>query len=339
MGFFDKALSIGTFGATDMMGLTGSNSTQAQARRAANAARQAQLAGFNVTGPGGMTATLDFKGGTVNSGYGLGDLDPLRTGLVDFASQQLGQVGQGLPSDVTDANAALTAARGALPADFAAGLANLSGMGSGAAAQAYGQLGAVDPNSILALLRQQAQPYESEALNALQNKLFAQGRLNTSGGALGFREFAKGLGQADLGRQLQANTLSDQLANSAFARFGQTLGLASDLNQAQFQRGVDVNNLGYGRAQEGLSTAQGMATFGNQFQGQQLDLVNAALGGQAAINTQGMQNFQNALNASIARSNAAVGASGAMANAAAIPNPWVQLASGALANAPMPVPG
>jgi hypothetical protein len=148
----------------------------------------------------------------------------------------------------------------------------------------------------LDLLRQQAAPFEQRAFNANQQNLFGTGRLGTTGGGLQTEAFARGLGQADLARQLQAGQESrlassqqDQLLSSAFSRFGDTSRLAADLNQGLF-----------GREQQS-------ALFPGQLQAQQLGLAGTALGGQSQLFDQGMAQFQAALNAAIARSNAAAG--------------------------------
>lgn len=63
----------------------------------------------------------------------------------------------------------------------------------------------------LSLLRQQAAPQEEQQLSTLQDQLFGMGRMGTTGGSKDMEAFARGLGQADLGRQLAATQTARQL--------------------------------------------------------------------------------------------------------------------------------
>jgi len=125
--------------------------------------------------------------------------------------------------------------------------------------QAYG--------NTLNTLRAQAQPEEARAFAGLTDNLFATGRLGSTGGALQTEAFARGLGQADLSRQLAATNMAQQAQQNQ-------LGLA-----------VGQSGLGTSLAAQGnnnmaaLSNAmQGM--FGAGFQGSSLQdqLLNSAFG-------------------------------------------------------------
>lgn len=146
-------------------------------------------------------------------------------------------------------------------------------------------------NETLDLLRAQAQPFEDRAFSNLQDNLFATGRLDSTGGALQTEAFARGLGQADIERQLAATDaaqrtqqLEDNLASSAFERFGATSGLTADLNQAIFGRGKETLGIGTGALagqQSILDTLLQLGTFGANLGSQDASTRLAAFGGAA----------------------------------------------------------
>ena len=168
----------------------------------------------------------------------------------------------------------------------------------------------------LATLRAQAQPFEERAFAGLQENLFGTGRLGSSGGALQTEAFARGLGQADLSRQLQATdvaqrqqmqqanianlfsgagmglgSLEDQLLSSAYGRFGTTAGLTSDLATRTFGMGQGLFGQATGAqaAQQGiLQSILGLGTFGANLGATQASTDLAAAGGNvSAINQLG----------------------------------------------------
>jgi hypothetical protein len=176
---------------------------------------------------------------------------------------------------------------------------------TGLATQAFGraaQLGSGQAGaSILDLLRQQAQPFENRAFNNLQSNLFSTGRIGSTGGGLQTEAFARGLGQADLSRQTQALGLEDQLLSSAFNRFGQTTGLANDLAGA------------------GVQSQAFQSQFPRQLRDQDLQFALQALQGQGGLNSQALANFNAALAAGQAQSNAATGNASNIIDAAGNP--------------------
>jgi hypothetical protein len=209
------------------------------------------------------------------------------------------------------------------------------------AAEQLGQAGQGFPgvyDSTLANLRQQAQPFEQRAFDTLQNDQFGSGRLGSTGGGIQTEAFARGLGQADLSRQLAATGearatqqnafqigqglagvggnltgIQDQLLGSAFGRFGQSLGLAQDLNSQRFQRGLLGNQLTYDRAGSLFGQEANFAQLPMQFDALRLNNVQSALAGQGGINNQALQNFQMGLAANQAAANARIGAGSNMA--------------------------
>lgn len=108
----------------------------------------------------------------------------------------------------------------------------------------------------LDLLRQQAQPFEERQFSNLQDNLFSTGRIGSTGGALQTEAFARGLGQADLQRQLQAG----QEARASYA---------SDLaGMQQFtQGGLGAGQLSNQMLNTALSQFQQFAPLGMQLQG------------------------------------------------------------------------
>lgn len=104
-------------------------------------------------------------------------------------------------------------------------------------------------NGRLDLLQQQAAPGEQQQQQALEQRLFNQGRLGTTGGSRNIEAFARGLGQADLGRQMAAQDLGLQAQQQNL----QTAGLFGNLGQAQLS--------GYGNIGQGLNS-QGTQLMG-----------------------------------------------------------------------------
>ena len=192
---------------------------------------------------------------------------------------------------------------------------------------------------VLGNLRQQAQPFEQRAWDTMVNDQFGRGQMGASNtGGMQTEAFARGLGQADLSRQLSAlgearttqqnalgigqglagvggqmTGIQDQLLGSAFGRFGQSLGLAQDLNQQRFTRGLLGNQMAYDRTGALLGQEQNYAQLPMQYDALRLGNVAAALQGQSGINSQALQNFQMGLAANQAAANARIGAGSNMA--------------------------
>ena len=165
--------------------------------------------------------------------------------------------------------------------------------------------------SRLDTLRQQAAPFEERAFSGLQDNLFATGRLGTTGGGIQTEAFARGLGQADLSRQIAAGDfaqrqqaqnaslagsfaglgsnlagLEDDLLTSAFSRFGQTAGLSQDLATGRFGLGQSLFGQGLqglGAQQSILQSLLGFGEFGANLGAQRANTDLAAAGGSASI--------------------------------------------------------
>lgn len=179
----------------------------------------------------------------------------------------------------------------------------------------------------LDLLRSQAAPMESRAMDDLQNRQFSMGQLGTSGGAMQTEAFARGLAQADTDRQLQAaqegrnfqnnamglaqgaagmgtglRNTEAQLLQDAFGRFGTLQGMNADLNNQRFQRSM------YGLQ---FPMQMDQLRFGN---------INAALGIRSGLQEQGLQMFQAGLGAAQAGANARIGSGSNIAGIVGSPN-------------------
>lgn len=116
-------------------------------------------------------------------------------------------------------------------------------------------------NSRLGMLRDQAAPFEGRALDSLQNRLFSQGRMGSTGGSMDMEAFARGLGQADLSRQLSAQDLGMQAQNQQFQQQLQRSGMFGNLANtslgAETQQGQGMAALLGQLGQGALGQAQG----------------------------------------------------------------------------------
>lgn len=350
------------------------------------------LGAFRAFGGAGQGATFGWTPYDANNPDGpkFGDLtlhggalDPISAALSQYAGQAVPSFDPNLPSPVAGALTGLQLAS-PIPGLDLGGLDQILGGANNAFAQARQGLSTADASAQAAFgagnaqlgslgqtydqaygntlntLREQARPQEERQFASLQDNLFATGRLGSTGGALQTEAFARGLGQADLSRQLAAGQegrlaqqnalgigqgafgLGDQLLNSAFGRFGQTAQLAGDLNQARFARSMYGNELGYSRAQNLLGTQINLQQLPAALDAARLGNVNTALQGQSGIQSQLLQMFGAGLSAEQAAANARIGAGSNMAQIVGSPSfgaagqmgpaMWSQLGSSLLNN-------
>lgn len=143
---------------------------------------------------------LQNNWGTIRGAKQLGDVD---------WSRAVGSPGYAQPAGAPGA-----------PTSTLGDLEPARGMFANLAASQGAEVGANNQGAILDLLRRQAQPFEQQAQNRLNNNLFMRGRLGTEDSATGeaFRSFSRGLAEADTQRQVAAMGLSDQLRTSALGR-------------------------------------------------------------------------------------------------------------------------
>ena len=281
-------ITAGAAAASAASSIKGAKEQERQNRRANARFENAALRDFFFSGPGGMGGS--FNQGTGRLNLNLGERLEGQQGLFDALAQ--GIAGR-------DAGSILDPARGTLGLQqLATGLQPQQGDFSGLQNLISGNLGLADfginqafdfqqgANAFadrrfgqaenffneaagggsegarartLDLLRQQAAPFEDRAFTSLLDNQFATGRLGSTGGALQTEAFARGLGQADLSRQLAANqegrnfqqnalglaagfqgagtgarTLGDNLLGNAFGRFSGLSNLALDAEGQRF---------------------------------------------------------------------------------------------------------
>lgn len=165
-------------------------------------------------------------------------------------------------------------------------------------------------NDRLNLLRQQAAPFEQRAYNSNNQNLFNTGRMGTTGGGIQTEAFARGLGQADLQRQLDAQGMGDQLyqfdQGNRLAQQqlgGQLLATGNNLNLGassifggQLAGATGYNDTVNARAQQRMQNATGLFGFGSQLGQQDLASGTGALqnylGIADALQNQGFQGAQ-----------------------------------------------
>lgn len=262
--------------------------------------------------PTGAATTLGQATGGAGGGAGvnLGSLNPAFNSLVNLGTNSINQAGGmngQLPSGVSGVANNLSASGNPFnnlqqltQGGFQPGLASTAFGGAQSQAAIAGQ----DPNAVyqrtLDAYRANAQPGNLLAANQLQDSLFGTGRLGTTGGGLLATAFGKGLGQADAGFQLQAQQAAQSYQQNALglsqglAGIGSGIaGLGENLTQGNFNRGQTL-----------LGNQVNLSQLPGQLQQQQLSTGLQALSGQGALNSQGLGNFQAALQAAIAQANA-----------------------------------
>lgn len=181
----------------------------------------------------------------------------------------------------------------------------------------------------LANFRDQARPGNERAVDRALTGLFSSGRLGTTGGANILGRLAEAQNQQDLGfqqaslqegraaqqqaaglasqfGQLGGNVrgLEDTLLGSAFGRFSNTLGLAGDLNQQRFARGLTSRSFLRDGLGQNLQNAIALEQIPLQLADQRLQFGGSALGLESGLRAEGMNAFQAALNLAQSRSNA-----------------------------------
>jgi len=241
-----------------------------------------------------------------------------------FGGQQ--QLLQGLLGQSQGGGAALQQALGGLGGNIGQAFGQGQGFLSGAQQgfQNAGNIqGLVDDR--LAALRAQAAPQEDQQFNSLQNRLFSQGRLGGTGGSRDIEAFARGLGQADLSRQVEAQNLGMQqsqlLGNQASQQgqlgsqlFGQgfsgsnqlgalgggLLGQQAGLGNQLFQSQLGQSDFGVNRAQQRMGNATNFLGLGQGLQDSALQRAMQGIGGLGSISS----NLQGLINSSISASDA-----------------------------------
>jgi hypothetical protein len=318
--------------------------------------------GLDNTGTVSSTVNADRTDiGAIN--LGLGDLDPARAGLAQGAINNIGQAGlagnlaqdpalqqlfaqfnaSGQDAGTSQAAGTLDTllqgtggAFGGASQDLANQQANpfqqgLQNQLFGGAQDAFSALPGTQDQARqqqLDLLRQEAAPFEERAFAGLQDNQFATGRLGTTGGGIQTEAFARGLGQADLSRQITAGNegraaqgaqlglannflgagsglrgMQDQLLTGAQNRFQ---GLSSQAAQLSGQR-QGISQQQFGNLGSLLQNAFAPQTLQQQVQGGFLNNAGTALGQVSALGGDARANAALGLNAANAQASARLG--------------------------------
>lgn len=143
-------------------------------------------------------------------------------------------------------------------------------------------------------LRAMAEPAQSQARTSQENRLMAQGRLGSTGGAKEMEALSRAQGQQDLGMMQQAFGQAQGVAGLDLQRFqtesGQELSRQQSQAGQEFQRELAAGQFGLQGQAQALQQQNQLA---NQNLGLgQLDVsrYGAELGGQGQLFQQGMQN-------------------------------------------------
>lgn len=345
---------------------------QAQSRAARNAQGAAgagvNLNPFSVGGYGQIGANY---GGNGNLTLDYGQLAGLNNGLQGYASQLGGALNpnQQLPGYVNQQLVNLSAFAGFsdptqqqanqlggqlgtafqtaadqynnLYGQAQPGMTNLTNtafMGAAQQAQQAAQGYQSTYDQQLALLRQQASPLEQQQQNALQQNQFNTGRLGTSGGALQTEAFARGLGQADISRQLAATqtaqSVQSQALNqasglasigntqlqNAFSNFGNLQNAYSQNIQNRFTNSSLTNQNNYNNYLSAFGAGSQAAMLPGALQAQQLGNINTAITGTGGLQQQGINLYTAGLQGAQVGINGMLGQAGNAVAAASNPN-------------------
>lgn len=351
-------------GASAYSSYSGAKSQEKAANAAMNAAgRNVELypfstrdqtgLGANYYGQSGMTLNygafnpaIQNLAGIANNATNAAQYGGLPQGVLD-AQQMLSQYNNPFSNPVGAEQAGLSgslaqafqqAAQGYNNLSAPTGLAGTAFTGAGnqlqAASQGFGDVQA----QTLANLRAQAQPFETRQFENLQNNLFSTGRLGSSGGALQTEAFARGLGQADLSRQLEATNqarltqqnalslaqgmggLGDSLLTSAFNRFGSSASLLGSNLQDRFSNSALVRNMNQSQANQNLSNQVQLAQLPTALQSGNLALALQAGQGYSGFQNSALNMFNSQLAATQAQANARLGQASNVVSAANNPN-------------------
>ena len=257
-------------------------------KRGGSGAKQAQLQPFTYNNGAGTTATVNRNSGSLDlgqagdtantlldwQGNALNNLDrsPERT---DAAYQLYQQTNNNPYAAFNVGQGEINSAQG-----FASGLDNTLLQGAGTQFDFASQDPTALANSRLDLLRQQAAPFEQRAGQALNDNQFATGRLGTTGGFRGQEAFARGLGQADLSRQLASFDFARTQQNDAANRGTQFLQGAGGIRD---QREALIAQL-FGRQQSATGGADARALQRYGAYNQYLDEQSGRLSQQRGLN-------------------------------------------------------
>jgi hypothetical protein len=211
-----------------------------------------------------------------NGNVDLGQFGDLQDMMGEQAGSMFGDIfSQGVPEDVQSFFQQLAGTRG-----MSAGQSQFGMNSFGAAAGLMPELamgGDAVRERTLGLLREQARPEEERLSQAHTQGLFNRGQMGTTGGAMQTEAFAKGLGQADLMRQLAAGEEGRAHSSDLLKRFTELSGVGAE------NIGAEQDFLG-----KMVSGAGAMAELPGSLQAGRMDLFNALLKNMSGIQGMGM---------------------------------------------------
>lgn len=194
-------------------------------------------------------------------------------------------------------------------------------------------------DSTLGSLRASALPENQRAVDSTLSRLFAQGRLGSTGGANIIGRLAESQNQQDLGFQLAAGqearnastdvtnrfssllsgglNLSSQNLNAnqqamqdAFARFSGATNIGLNANETAFGRTSGLEATGFDRLAQNLQAVTGLSSLPTQLQSGRIGLSSQLAGQATSIQDLINAAFNNALNGATAATNVRLAGAG-----------------------------
>lgn len=277
--------TLGSVGSTGL-GIAGNQQSYDVLNNALKTIGPTQMGNFSMGGPGGLNGNFNLQNGA--GSIDLGSFNPSYSGLASVGSGGIGGYNTGLIPG-------LTSTAGSTLSPALANLTGAYGQNSAFGGAANTQLGSLNDtyNSIfgntLANMRAQAAPGIQQQAYGLQNTLFGNGTLGSTGaasGSLAAQNFGRGVAQGDASMQLAAQ----QAAQSGMAN---QAGIASQL--ATTGSGLVTNALNnFGNTNQLIS---GLNTAG-------LNNGLSALQGAGVLNTMGLNNFNTGMQTQLAAAQA-----------------------------------
>lgn len=314
-------VAVGVGGAKLLSGLSGAKKQKKQQNELTNYQRSLSLAPVN-----GQFGQFGVNDGSVDAGAFGGLQSQFAGGAgnvlsgIDFTS--------GLPPEIMEAMGIM---RGGVNQPQQSGLASNLFTGAAGLVPEMSQGFGATRDAALSQMRSSAMPENQRAVDSTMSRLFAQGRLGSTGGANIMGRLAESQNQQDLGFQMAAGGEARASSTDVMARFREMLSGAT---------GID--NEGFDRSLSNLTSTIGAAGIPGELQQQKLGMATNMLGAGSSIQDMIMQAFGGAANLAQAKTNVKV--AGAGLNTSTMNNPDfsaspVQDAFGSLFSGMMPQGG
>lgn len=269
-------IAAGAAGVSAISGMFGAKKQSKLQKQALAMQREAANAKLGY-GMGGISA--DDNG--INLGQWGSLQDMFRTG----AGDAMGSMVSGVPDDVMNAFGAMQPFmnRGRFRPE------QMEQMFAGAGGLADELSRGTDDiyNSTLGRLREEAAPEEERMTQTHNQRLFNTGQFGTTGGAMQTEAFAKGLGQADIGRQLAAGGEARAASSDVMGRFSKLFQGGMDM--ADFDESREASQ--YDRTWQRFQDTVGMQELPSRINSSRMNVVNSMMQGAQGINDMGMSVF------------------------------------------------